>query len=405
MTDGTNPPSNPQPEPAPGGGGYGFPPGPPASGGYGYPPGPPASGGYGYPPGPPISGGFGPAPTGSDGYGYPQGGAAGPYQQGPDLPGATQPIPHLGQQPGPPEPAAFTPTAQPDWQALADRTEAQRSRRKLLAICVSAVLVVAAAGGAYFFFMGSGPDEPDKPPVATSDAPEPPASADEDGPTVPGEPTLLRDRANSGPSVQLAMSSGLELAKMDNRNEVRLKGGPESYAQGSEQAVDVTKSFTVTTRAYTVVDSGSRMAISQGDGVSYSFELGFEKVNGKPSWVFRVQTGDKGAAATAQQVVADAPDPLKKWTQLTGTYDAEKKVIALYVNDKAAGEVKVTGIWAGPGPVQLGRARHHGIWSGSFVGSLDRIRIWTKALTPEQVTILDSGKLDKLGKPSHAWLI
>ena len=87
--------------------------------------------------------------------------------------------------------------------------------------------------------------------------------------------------------------------------------------------------------------------------------------------MFRVQTGDKGAASTAVQVLGDASGGAKKWTLLTGTYDAEKKQIALYVDDKAAGTAEVPAIWSGPGPVQLGRARHHGIWSGSFVGPLD----------------------------------
>lgn len=384
MTDGTNPPSNPQPEPAPGSGGYGFPQGPPAQGGgYGFPPGQPpqggGQGGYGFPPGPSTAGG----------YGYPQPGGANPYPPGP---GGFQ------------EPAGFTPTPQPDWQALADRTESERSRRKMLFIALGVVAVVLAAGGGYFVFAGGSDAPNDKPPTA-SGSPSTSQNADADSPTVPGEPTLLRDRANNGPAVRLAMSPGVELAKMANRDELRFKGGPESFAQGAEQAVDVTKSFTVTTRVYSVTETGSRMAISQGDGSSYSFELGFEVVQGKKSWVFRIQTSEKGAAATAQQVVVEAPDALKKWTQLTGTYDAEKKTIALYVNDKPAGHTQVTGIWAGPGPVQLGRARHHGIWSGSFVGSLDRIRIWDKALSPEQVQVLDSGKLSTLGKPTHAWLI
>ncbi|MFF3617627.1 LamG-like jellyroll fold domain-containing protein [Streptomyces sp. NPDC002467] len=371
MTDGTNPPSNPQPEPAPGSGGFG-----PAPGGYGFPPAQP--GGYGFPPpqpgqpGPPIPGG----------YGYPN------------------------QQPEP-APAAFVPAPQPDWEAMADRSEAQRSRRRMVFVSLGVVGALLAGGAGWFFFArseGGGPDN-DKPPVASGSPSPSQSAAEENAVTVPNEPTQLRDRANNGPAVQLAMNPGVELVKMENRNELRLKGGAESFAQGNEQAVDVTKSFTVTTRVYSVTETGTRMAISQGDGVSYSFELGFEVVSGKKSWVFRVQTGEKGAAATAQQVVVEAPEALKKWTQLTGTYDAEKKTIALYVNDKAAGQAQVSGIWAGPGPVQLGRARHHGIWSGSFVGSMDRIRVWDKALAPEQVAVLDSGNLSKLGKPKHAWLI
>ncbi|MFD9338676.1 LamG-like jellyroll fold domain-containing protein [Streptomyces sp. NPDC060028] len=389
MTEGTDRPHNPQPDPATGNGGYGYPQGQIPGGGYGYPQ-------SGQPnPYPPQPG----APGQAGAFGEPEG------------PGFGEPA-GFGQPTGFGDPAplqepAFTPPPQPDWQALADRSESQRSRRKMLTLIGGAVAVVLAAGAGYLVFTGGSNDKPqdNKPTTAASGSASPSQGGEDTSPTVAGEPTLLRDRANAGPPVQLSMSPDVELAKMGERNEVRFKGGPNSFAQGAEPAVDVTKSFTVTTRIYSVTETGSRMAISQGDGDSYSFEMGFEVVSGKKSWVFRVQTGDKGAAATAQQVVVEAPDALKKWTQLTGTYDAEKKTIALYVNDKPAGTAQVGGIWAGPGPVQLGRARHHGIWSGSFVGSLDRIRIWNKTLSPEQVAVLDSGKLDKLGKPTHAWLI
>ncbi|RSS79354.1 LamG domain-containing protein [Streptomyces sp. WAC06614] len=381
MTDGTDRPQTPQP-----------------------------NGGYGYPQPGQIPGG----------YGYPQPGQPGPYQQQPaagpgrfgepagqfgDVPQqfGAQPEP-FGAQPG--EQVAFTPTPQPDWQAMADDNDRQRSRRRMMVIGGSAVAVVLAVVGGYLVVSG-GSDDPKKPNTAASGSASPsPSKSEDNAPTVQGNPKLLRDRGNAGPPVHLALSQDVDVFTMDNRDEIRLKGGPESYAQGPEQAVDVTKSFTITTRVYTVVDNGSRMAISQGDGSSYSFELGYEAAGGKKSWVFRVQTGDQGAAATAQQVVADAgADPEKKWVQLTGTYDAGTKTIALYVNDKPAGQAQIPGIWAGPGPLQLGRARHHGVWSGSWVGSMDRIRFWDKALTPQQVATLDSGKLDSLGKPTHAWLI
>ncbi|MFG2997350.1 LamG domain-containing protein [Streptomyces sp. NPDC048340] len=390
MTEGTDRPHNPQPNPATGPGGYGYPPGQIPGAGYGYPqPGQPNP--YSAQPQPGAPGAFGEPAFGEPAFGEP----------------TTFGGPARHQEPAFAQPSQPSQPSQPDWQAMADRSEAQRSRRKMLSIIGGAVTVVLLAGGGYLFFAGGSDDKPkdDKPPIAASDSPSPSKSPEDKSPTVAGDPTLLRDRVPGGSPVQLAMAPDASLFKMGERDEVRFKGGPNSFAQGSEQAVDVTKSFSVTTRLYTVVENGSRMAISQGDGDSYSFELGFESVNGKGSWVFRVQTGDKGADATVQQVVVDAPGAVNKWTQLTATYDADKKTIALYVEDKLAGAAQISGIWPGPGPVQLGRSRHHGIWSGSLVGSLDRIRIWNKVLSPEQVAVLDSGKLDSLGMPSHAWII
>ncbi|MFE3764723.1 LamG-like jellyroll fold domain-containing protein [Streptomyces sp. NPDC059104] len=389
MTDGTDRPHGPQPDPAPGsGGGYGYPPGP-ISGGYGYPQPPePAPGDASNPYRPE------PVPGGADGG---QGGFGPPQAQ-----------PPLATEPPAPEP--FSAAAQPDWQAMADRTEAQRRKRRLLTIGVGALVVALVAGGAAFFVL-HGSDEPGKDPVtASSGSPGPSGPAEspdaktpeDDSPTVPGEPNLLRDRSGK---MGIALGPGASLGELAKRTEVRFKGAADSYAQGAEAAVDVSKSFTVSTRAYNVAETGSRMAVSQGDGDSYAFELGFEVVGGKKAWVFRVQTGDKGQAATAQQVVVDNVDTTRNWALLTGTYDAEKKTIALWVDDKQAGQAQVSGIWAGPGPLQLGRARHHGIWSAAWDGPLDHIRIFDRALGQEQITGLKNNKLDKKTKPTHSWLI
>ncbi|MEU3317047.1 LamG domain-containing protein [Streptomyces sp. NPDC048387] len=357
-----------------------------------------------------------PGPASGGGYGYPQPGQSNPYQPqpAPGQPAPGQPGQGFGPPPvadetfPPPIPETFSAGPTPDWQALADATEAQRRKRRFLAIGGGALAVVLVAAGAAFFLMGGGDQPKDKPVASSSGSPSPSGSSsspgkksEDDSPTVPGEPNVLRDRNGK---MGIALSPGASLGELANRTEIRFKGSADSYAQGAEAAVDVTKSFTVSTRAYNVSETGPRMAVSQGDGVSYSFELGFEVVNGKKAWVFRVQTGDKGQAATAQQVVADTVDTTRQWALLTGTYDAEKKTIALWVDDKQAGQAQVSGIWAGPGPLQLGRARHHEIWSASWMGPLDHIRIFDQALNQEQITGLKNNKLGKT-KPTHSWLI
>ncbi|QES49474.1 hypothetical protein DEJ50_18320 [Streptomyces venezuelae] len=387
MTDGTDRTSSPQPDPATGNGGYGYP--------------------AGQTPG---------------GYGYPQAGQPNPYQQpqpepqawAAGLPAESAGFPPVAPQPDwqqqPPPSFPLQSTDEPDWQALADRNESRRGKKKALIIGASVLAVVlAAGGGGWLLWQGAEEDTP-TPPVAVSGSPSPTGggsgddkpAGDDDSPTVDGEPNLLRDRNGR---LHIALGPDASVAKLDNRSEARFKGSANSYAQGAEPAVDVTKGFTVSARVFNVSERASRMAISQGDGLSYSFELGFEESGGKKSWVFRVQTGDKGAASTAVQAVGDASNGVKEWVLLTGTYDAEKKTIALYVDDKPAGTAAVpNGIWSGPGPVQLGRARHHGIWSGAWIGPLDHVRVWNQTLTPEQVAALKNNKLDRKVKPSHSWL-
>ncbi|MEJ8640810.1 LamG domain-containing protein [Streptomyces sp. MS1.HAVA.3] len=227
-------------------------------------------------------------------------------------------------------------------------------------------------------------------------------SADPNSPTVPGEPNLLRDRSGQ---INVALSPDAALGKVDNGNVLRLRSNGNSYAQAAEQVVDASKSFTVSAWVYNEADGGSRFAISQGDGTSYSFELGREDTNGKKAWVFRMQTDEKGAASTAVAAFSDGYNTVRTWALLTGVYDAEGKTLTLYVDGKEAGKTQVAKTWAGQGPLQMGRSRHHGIWSGPWAGVIGHVLVWERPLTADQVAALKGGKLDKEIKPVGSWLV
>lgn len=375
MTDGTDHANTPQQDPGAGHGGYGYPQGQPG------------------------------------GYGFPQPGQPNPYQQPLPHPGTAglppqQPHgPHAPQANGPQPPVAFTPSPQPDWQALADRTEAQkRTRKRMWMIGVGVVACGLGIGAGLFILdtIGQGEDKPG--PGTSQAAPSGPArgTGDDNSPTVPGEPNLLRDRSGQ---INVALSPDAVLGKVDNGNVLRLRSNGNSYAQAAEQVVDASKSFTVSAWVYNEADGGSRFAISQGDGASYSFELGREDSNGKKAWVFRMQTDEKGAASTAVGAFSNGYETVRTWALLTGVYDAQGKKLILYVDGKEAGRAPVAQAWAGQGPLQFGRSRHHGIWSGPWAGVIGHVLVWDKPLTADQVLAVKGGKLDKEIKPVASWLI
>ncbi|MFF1561398.1 LamG-like jellyroll fold domain-containing protein [Streptomyces sp. NPDC058279] len=394
MTDGTNAPSSPQPEqPAPGSGGYGFPPGTPASGGYGFPPGAP-----GAPGGHQAAGGFGPPPQ-EGGYGYPQQPQPGPYPQGP-YPQAQSPqqIPPQQPLPIPAQPS------QPDWDALADRSAAAR-RKKRLWLIVGGVTVVALLGAGGTFLLlgdGDGPKKgPDTPPASASAAQN--QAPTDLTPTVPGDQTTIRDQIGKS---NLKMGPDAAIFPMDKRYEVRFKGTPNSFAESQQRVVDTTKSFTVSTRVWNRTATGRQIAISQGNEKSFSFELGLDQVNGKPAWVFRVQTGEQGAENTTTAVTGVSAKMDNTWSELTATYDAPAKKITLYLNGKKADEASVpSGIFPAPGPLQLGRSRHQDNWTGPLGGALDSLRVYADALPQDRIDALKAGKLDPMARRTSAWLL
>ncbi|MGW6412429.1 LamG-like jellyroll fold domain-containing protein, partial [Streptomyces vinaceus] len=369
MTDGTNPPSSPQPQPTPGNGGYGFPPAPttPASG-YGYPPGAPAQDG---------AGGFGPAPQ-QWAQGLPDMGAPTPpgAPGGPGFPGA----------PGP-----FAPQSdQPDWEAMADRSAAERRKKRLWTIGGAVTVLALLAGGGTFLLMrgddGGNEAVDDKPSPSVSASPSPSGSKSkapvDNTPTVKDDPTQIRDRSGKAP---LKMGPDAGVFPIDKRFEVRTKGNENSYAESEKRVVDTAKSFTVSARVWNRAPKGRQIAVSQGNEKSFSFELGLDQVNGKPAWVFRVQTGDQGAEATAVTVSGDSPKMEKTFSTLTGTYDAERKQIALYVNGKKTGEAPVPGVFQAPGPLELARSRHEDKWTAPWNGAMESVQTYASVLSPAQI--------------------
>ncbi|WP_329383638.1 hypothetical protein OG625_21755 [Streptomyces sp. NBC_01351] len=371
MTDGTNPPSNPQPEPAPGSGGYGF---PPQNGGYGYPQG----GGYGYPPNAPA-GGFGPPPV---------------FSQAPEQ---GIPVPPAGDQ--------------PDWEAMADRSASERRKKRLWMVSGAvAVLLLLAGGGTFMLLKGGDAGDDGSKDVADnvqpSSTPEPGASPTKTySPTLAEDPSQLRDSVGK---THIRMGPDASVPKAGSRYELRLKGNPESYAQGTKSAVDTEKSFTLAARLNNSSGAkGAHIAVSQGTGESFAFELGADDVNGKQAWVFRVRTSDKSEKPTLVTIAAEGLKTVKTTTVLIATYDAEKKMISLYVEGKKAAEAPIPGIWKNTGPLQLGRARHDNAWAGDWQGAISSVRFYDMALTPELVAAYKSGTLDEATKAKciHAWIV
>ncbi|MPY58704.1 LamG domain-containing protein [Streptomyces spongiae] len=328
------------------------------------------------------------------GYGYPQ-----------------QEIPH-GQQPGyqqdghQPPPAYQQPSYSGglDWEAMAERNEAEQRRRKRL--WTGGIVLVACLLGIGAGFLVVRHENDKKSPSAsssTSSSPAPSASGGKKSPTVPGQDNVLADKSGEN---NLVLGPDAAVDDVGNGYAARFRSNVNSYAQSSAQLIDVSKSFSVSAWVYNEAPNSSRSAISQGDGDSSSFSLGRDASGDNRNWVFEVQTAAGGADSTTYQAkAAKNIGTVGEWVLLTGTYDAKVKKITLYVNEKRAAVTKVPGVWAGKGPLQLGRARTHGVWGDYWAGVVGHIQVWEAALTPDQVADVEKGGSGGDAKPVASWLM
>ncbi|MEW2400075.1 LamG-like jellyroll fold domain-containing protein [Streptomyces sp. NPDC046862] len=333
------------------------------------------------------------------GYGYPQQEIPSGQQPGYQQPGYQQ----AGHEP-PPAYQQPSFSGGMDWEAMAERNEAQRRRRKRLWTGGIALVACLLGVGAGFLVVRHENGKPN-PPASASSSPStaPSSSSGKKSPTVPGQDNVLADKSGEN---NLALGPDAAVDDVGNGYAARFRSNVNSYAQSSTQLIDVSKSFSISAWVYNEAPNSPRSAISQGDGDSSSFNLGRDASGDDRNWVFEVQTAAGGADSTTYEAkAAKSIGTVGEWVLLTGTYDAKAKTITLYVNDKKADSTKIRGIWAGKGPLQLGRARTHGVWGDYWAGVVGHIQVWETPLTPDQVADVHKGGSGGDAKPVASWLM
>jgi len=349
--------------------------------------------------------------------------------------------PPVAAVPGPPQPV-------PDWEALADQHQEdarRRRRRQLLAGGAALAAVVVAAGVTAVVKGASGADRPSaaasvdgsasaSPLEAVPVPGEPSASAAVSGapagvtpsaarpsstasgarsgsaapsptrapvttPTVPGKPGLIADHTGQN---NLTLGPDAAVKQVDGGWVFGGRGTAGSYAQAPGRVVDTARSFTVSAWVVNDAAAGSRSVISQGDGAASSFDLGREDAGGQKSWSFRVQTGASESVTVRATVPGAAATG--KFTLLTASYDASSHTVTLYVDGTAAGSAKATAVWAGSGPLQLGRSRTGGTWGNAWTGVIGHVQVFDRALGAAEAAKIKSN--GGPGFPAQAdWLV
>lgn len=192
-------------------------------------------------------------------------------------------------------------------------------------------------------------------------------------------------------------------------NELDLDG-VTGYLSTGGPVVDETGSFTVT--ADVKVDKalmetkpigyrGQVFSQATSQGGESSWALWIEKIDpdgdGIASyyWKFgRTGTGANGAVTGRAQVPSEFEAELGTWVQVTGVHDANEAADGgfgsthLYVNQSeqpSAGEASFTTPVQGTGALTWGRGSSGGQTGHYLPGVLDEVRVWTGAMTLDQV--------------------
>ncbi|MFF0202136.1 LamG domain-containing protein [Streptomyces sp. NPDC005017] len=168
------------------------------------------------------------------------------------------------------------------------------------------------------------------------------------------------------------------------------------YAATSSPAVNTGDSFTISAWALLTDGSANRIIASAPGAGSSAFALYYSSAAKK--WVFNRTAADASSAVYIRSY-ADAENPPREvWTHLAGVFDTKgdsdktNDTIQLFVNGRPQGQpVKLYGVstaytpWTSPEGLQIGRFKAGGAYQGNFLGRVDEVNVWQRALSADEI--------------------
>ncbi len=168
--------------------------------------------------------------------------------------------------------------------------------------------------------------------------------------------------------------------------------GPGQEAVAAAPLINTRRSFTVSAwlRASRAGESGTAVSEPGPDGSAFSLGI-YTDSQHSTSWTFAVPAGSSCTLIQCA-VRADMRDIDRRldprpgsWHQLTGVYDTGTQTITIYVDGIPDDVEHVFGIPPARGPLTVGQGSQDYKPAGNFLGTIARVRIYTRRLSPGEV--------------------
>jgi hypothetical protein len=174
--------------------------------------------------------------------------------------------------------------------------------------------------------------------------------------------------------------------------------GTDAYVD-APHTVDVDRSFSVSAWLRPDKLGGWWVPLSQDGQVVSSFHL---QLTDKGHWTFAMSGAD---AKDAGNSGARAIGPLAQtgvWQHVVGSYDAQRKQLAIHVNGVLGGTATHTQTWDYPaGRFVIGGSKWNGVRSASFPGTVDDVRAFDRVLSASEIVTMAGRDLGL----AHHWAL
>ncbi len=130
----------------------------------------------------------------------------------------------------------------------------------------------------------------------------------------------------------------------------------------------------------------ARTAVAQAGSTSSGFIL---KYDSGGAWAFTMPQSDV-ATPGVDQITSVGGASTNTWVHLAAVFDAGAHTMQLYVGGSSQGTTSHTALntWNATGAVQAGRSFWNGVFTDSWYGKLDSVRLYQRALSSSDVSSL-----------------
>lgn len=233
-------------------------------------------------------------------------------------------------------------------------------------------------------------------------------TADDTGQVGTRHDIVLREEAGTGWSTMGRRGAGdYSLRLNDNLGD---PGKQVGYASTDGVPVNSQDSFTVSAWAYLTDADTNRTVLSAPGEHGSAFTLYYSAAAKK--WVFNRTDQDKNGPVYIRSLAAAEKPPLKVWTHLAGVFDTQgdadksNDTIQLYVNGRPQGrpvvladEAATYTPWTADRNMMVGRSKVGGDYGEYFLGRVDEIAVWQRALEPDEIR--EENRLERKGAPTN----
>ncbi len=180
---------------------------------------------------------------------------------------------------------------------------------------------------------------------------------------------------NSGTTWDTLARSGSGAAKLN---------GTSAYLSTAGAVLDTTKSFTVSAWARLTKKDVNYTVLSQAGTNASGFQLYYS--SSYNAWIFNRHQTDVVDPVIVRSI-GTKPPALNAWTHLAGVYDAAGHTLQLYVNGVPQGTPTpfTATPWKASGGLQVGRLWYNGAGQENFSGTIDEVKVWSRALADTEI--------------------